>query len=690
MSERYPGGYITKNAPQPTGGESGTAPGVWTLEEAAEYQKAGTWPAPAKNYIENVFSTYLYAGNGSTQTITNNINLSAKGGLVWVKGRTSPISHVLIDTVRGVSKYLNSNTTDAQQLVTGFGVTNFGSSGFTVVDDSNGNYGVNGSGGAFGGNYVSWTFAKTEKFFDVVTFTGPTTGNTITVNHNLGSVPGCIIYRSYENSDSWYVWHQSLATNNYLYLNSTVGQQDQGHNINATSTSFSLRAGYNIASNMGGCIAYIFANDAGGFGVSGTDNVISCGSYVGNGSSIGPIVTLGYEPQWLLLKNITTSGPSWFIFDNMRGVFVNGNDARLVTNTDAAESNSLNLVEFNSTGFQITYNGNAVNGNGDNYIYIAIRRGPMKTPTNSTTVFTPVARSGTGSTSTVSNSITTDLIISHVRNTAGIETGVWDRLRGFTKYLATTSSAVESTGSDSVTAMNNTAYVLGADSSTDRINRSGYTYANWTFSRAPSFFDEVCYAGDGGSGTRTINHNLTVAPELLIIKTINIASANWIVGSTGAGWTKYGVLNSTNNFSTSDIFANTAPTSSVFSIRKASGDVNESGRNFVAYMFASCVGVSKVGSYTGTGTTLQVNCGFTNGSRFVLIKRTDSTGSWYVWDSARGIIAGNDPYLLLNDTAAEVTNTDYIDTYSAGFEISSTAPAEINASGGTFIYLAIA
>jgi len=79
-----------------------------------------------------------------------------------------------------------------------------------------------------------------------------------------------------------------------------------------------------------------------------------------------------------------------------------------------------------------------------------------------------------------------------------------------------------------------------------------------------------------------------------------------------------------------------------------------------------------------------------NTPRFVLIKRTDSTGSWYVWDSSRGIVSGNDPYLLLNSTAAEVTNTDYIDAYSAGFEISSTAPAEINASGGTYIFLSIA
>ena len=72
-----------------------------------------------------------------------------------------------------------------------------------------------------------------------------------------------------------------------------------------------------------------------------------------------------------------------------------------------------------------------------------------------------------------------------------------------------------------------------------------------------------------------------------------------------------------------------------------------------------------------------------------MIKRTDSTGDWYVWDTARGIIGGNDPYWLTNTADAEVTNTDYVDTAATGFELSSTAPAAINASGGTYIFLAI-
>ena len=106
-------------------------------------------------------------------------------------------------------------------------------------------------------------------------------------------------------------------------------------------------------------------------------------------------------------------------------------------------------------------------------------------------------------------------------------------------------------------------------------------------------------------------------------------------------------------------------------------------------MFATLTGVSKVGTYTGNATTNQINCGFSAGARFVMIKRLDTTGDWYIWDTARGIVAGNDPYFLANSTAVEATSFDYIDAYSAGFEISSTAPAAINANNGSFLYLAI-
>ena len=153
------------------------------------------------------------------------------------------------------------------------------------------------------------------------------------------------------------------------------------------------------------------------------------------------------------------------------------------------------------------------------------------------------------------------------------------------------------------------------------------------------------------------------------------------------------LLNSNNGTATSTTaWGNTLPSSSVFSLGdNAFTNESASGSRHIAYLFASLAGISKISTYTGTGTTLQIDCGFTGGARFVLIKRVDSTGDWYWWDTARGIIAGNDPYMLLNSaSAAEVTNTDYIDSYANGFEISSTAPVAINASGGTFLYFAVA
>jgi hypothetical protein len=258
-----------------------------------------------------------------------------------------------------------------------------------------------------------------------------------------------------------------------------------------------------------------------------------------------------------------------------------------------------------------------------------------------------------------------------------------------------------STGTDAETSVADTltgfdvmgGFKVGPDGTYD-IN---YTvdYINWCFKRAPGFFDVVCYTGTGSAG-QTFAHNLSVVPEMMIVKKRN-NPGSWAVYHSGVN----GGVNPENYhlFLQADVgqatdsnyyWYNTKPTASVFTLG-ISANVNQSAaNNYVAYLFASCPGVSKVGSYTGTGTTLQVNCGFTAGARFVMIKRTDSTGDWYVWDTARGIVAGNDPYLLLNSTAAEVTSTDYIDTFSAGFEISSTAPAAINASGGTYIFLAIA
>jgi hypothetical protein len=205
------------------------------------------------------------------------------------------------------------------------------------------------------------------------------------------------------------------------------------------------------------------------------------------------------------------------------------------------------------------------------------------------------------------------------------------------------------------------------------------------FRRAHGFFDIVTY--DGTSSTKTESHNLGVVPEMMWIKRRN-SSQSWSVyyGDN----TDYLMLDS--NAATIDnheFWNDTSPTASVFTVGPDNA-VNTSNNTYVGYLFASLSGISKVGSYTGTGSNIDVNCDFAAGARFVLIKRTDSTGDWYLWDSARGIVAGDDPWVALNLTQAEVTYNDFIDPYTSGFTITSTAPAGLNASGGSYTFLAIA
>jgi hypothetical protein len=296
-------------------------------------------------------------------------------------------------------------------------------------------------------------------------------------------------------------------------------------------------------------------------------------------------------------------------------------------------------------------------------------------------VFEPATYTGNGTNPrTVGTLQVTDLAINMNRPDAG-DVPLWvDRLRGPERYLYSSGAAAEAGGL--------TGWLLAQSGQTINgiRNTSPTTYVDWLFRRAPGFFDEVCYTGTGVAGL-TVAHNLTVVPELMIVKGRSIAEEwNVYFGNN----TNYLKLNSNDVPQTATTRWNdTSPTSSVFSLG-TSGWVNQSGSTYVAYLFATCPGVSKVGSYTGTGALQTVACGFTSGARFVLIKRTDSTGDWYVWDSARGITSGNDPYLLLNSTAAEVTSTNYVDTDTTGFKVTAAAPVALNAVGGTYIFLAVA
>lgn len=683
MSTKYTGGFITKSPVAPT---TTAASGVWTLDQQQQYQKAGTWPQPPL-FIEDMFSTYLYTGNGSTNNITNGIDLSGKGGLVWMKDRTTAYEHYLLDTARGNNSILHSQNTAAASTYSN-GSFSVSSNGFTVTGSGSDSASLGGDNESTD-QYVSWTFAKQPKFFDIVTYTGDGVAGR-TVAHNLGAVPGCIIVKCVTQSENWYVYHQALGNTQTMVLNQTAAQGTDPSWNNTTPTSTVFTVGSNSQVNFSGrtYVAYLFASNAGGFPVSGggSTNGITCGSVTIDGGGQAT-VNLGYEPQWILYKS-SSNTQNWYIYDTMRGMPVGTSSGPysqgLSPNTTAAE--------FNGAAFAITPTGFNIQTSiaGATYIYVAIRRGPMKPPTTGTSVFTPITYNGNGTSQTVTGSVgVPDLGFGLGRSGGAAGSNAWyDRLRGKELALRSTNATTEysaSPGGEGT--MTNVMNGMRVENTYGILNDASTAYILYFMSRAPGFFDEVCYTGTGSNITLT--HNLGAVPELMIFKTRTGTGRAWGVYSSAFGVNKKLILNTTAAVANDSFFVDTTPTASVFYPGNAD-ESNEGGNTYVAYLFATVAGVSKVGSYTGTGALQTVNCGFAAGARFVLIKRTDSTGDWYTYDSARGLTSGNDPYLLLNAAAAEVTGTNYVDTDTTGFQVTAAAPAGLNANGGTYIFLAIA
>jgi hypothetical protein len=434
-----------------------------------------------------------------------------------------------------------------------------------------------------------------------------------------------------------------------------------------TSTDFTVGDDSEINDSGSTYVAYLFAHDDGGFGDDGLQNVVTCGS------TAGGKVTLGWEPQWLLYRSSNFTD-DWQIVDNMRGLPVGAVAKKLEANTADAEADTSNSITIAADGFTL----GAIAGTA---IYIAIRRGPMKTPTAGTEVFTPITKTADAPTATLAEiGFQFDAVFnSAVAGTFG-GGGYSNKLSSrLTRIGSSSSQAFETFSTDAEATYLFTQW----DGETFSVD-SGWTATKFIwyfFKRAPRFFDVVCYTGTGSA--TTISHNLGVVPELIIVKNRSQADA-WAVYAGDN--TDYLVLNTT--AATADLntyWNDTSPTSTVFTVGTVH-NTNASAENYVAYLFASLAGISKVGTYTGNGSSVTVTTGFQ--PRFILVKRTDSTGNWIVGDSARGLVAGDDPYLLLNSTAAEDTDEDWVDVSATGFTVNETA-ANANVSTATYLYLAI-
>jgi len=623
-------------------------------------------------YVEDVFSTYVYEGSNAARTIDNGIALSDEGGLVWLKQRGAVDSHILFDTVNGPQNSLSSNSNAASSDYSSyFSFPSAGTEGWNLSGAV-----ANGTGTT----WASWSFRKQAGFFDVVTYTG-TGSNPHTVSHNLGSVPGFIVVRAVDSAGNWCVAAYDGTNYRQLTMNNN-GQSFLSASVSNIATSTTIDVGYmgvnfDGSANANGVsyVAYLFAHDDQSFGDNSDESIIKCGSYTGAANTD---VNLGWEPQWVMFKNIT-SASNWQIVDMMRGFVNYSPDKQLMANSNAAESDN-QLASPTATGF--TWIPSAASST---YIYVAIRK-PMKIPESGSEVFGYQEWTGddvNGRKITLSGVDRTDLFI-HKRSDVNAGPYWTNRHlgRGSTTsglYGQLNSSSTSQDDTSSVYFDTHNGVIL---ETTNQTNGSPDPFLGLGFKRARGFMDIVAYDGTGVS-PMNVPHNLGVTPELIITKarTSGDTYGWWTYplfvtdsyGNTGKvrlhDDTAYGSTGWTGTMATST--AITVP-SSLFS--------NKSGEKYVAYLFATLAGVSKLGSVTVSGTT-NVDCGFASSARFVMLKRTDSTGDWFVFYK---IVSGNDTYFRFNNSGAKVTTSNFVATYSSGFTVTS------GFTNGDYIFLAIA
>jgi hypothetical protein len=328
------------------------------------------------------FAATTYTGTGAALTLSNAVNgTSFQPDLVWMKSRSNATDHELVDSVRGATKSLVSNST-AAEATDANGLTAFGSTGFTLGTDAN----YNGSGRTFvgwqwkangaavtntAGSITSQVSANTTAGFSVVTYTG--TGANATVGHGLGVAPSMVIVKRRDGgSDNWQGYHISLGKNYTIKLNTTQAQEnlsDYWGTGGVTSTVFGINGTYSgINANTGTYVAYCWAAVPG---------YSAFGSYTGNGSSDGPFVYLGFRPRYVMRKK--TSGVArWIVEDSAREPSNVANTALYPNFANAEEVSTVNWgIDFLSNGFKIRSTDTDSNESGGTYIYAAFAETPF-------------------------------------------------------------------------------------------------------------------------------------------------------------------------------------------------------------------------------------------------------------------------------------------------------------------------
>ena len=331
-------------------------------------------PTPTVADGSDYFEPKLYTGNGGTNTISG---LSFSPDWTWIKRRNSSGSHSIHDTVRGATKRIRSESSDAETTET-TALTAFTSDGFTL--------GVGGTANGNNDSFISWNWdagsstvsntdgsitssirASQTSGFSVVSYTG--SGSTATVGHGLNAALDFVIIKRRNSTGQFRSWHSALSNTQGIDLNSTSAAftDDSFNNTIPTSSVFTIKGGVaNVNSSGSTYIAYCF---------SAVASYSAFGEYSGNSSTDGVFVHTGFRPAWLMVRAYSAGG-SWSIFDNKRDPF-NVMDRFLFAEQNFAEQDA-DTVDFLSNGFKFRTGGGDHNFSGRDYLYIAFAENPFQ------------------------------------------------------------------------------------------------------------------------------------------------------------------------------------------------------------------------------------------------------------------------------------------------------------------------
>jgi len=326
------------------------------------------------------FNTKLYTGTGSSNAITG---VGFQPDWTWIKDRDTASNHMVTDAVRGATKTLYTQNADGESTVAQ-ALKSFNTDGFTVGTDgdvnantknfASWNWKANGAGSANtdGSINTTYTSVNTTAGFSISSYTGNGSAGA-TVGHGLGAVPKVIIVKRLNASGGWIVYNEALGNTKIMELHDTSASQTSSaawNNTSPSSTTFTL-GDYTSTNTSGGTyIAYCFAEKTG---------YSKFGSYVGNGNADGAFIYTGFKPAFVIIKNTSTSGTNWVMFDNKR---IGYNESNYYLRPSGNNTESTNIpLDILSNGFKIRTSAGDVNTSGNTYIYMCFAESPFTTST---------------------------------------------------------------------------------------------------------------------------------------------------------------------------------------------------------------------------------------------------------------------------------------------------------------------